>query len=74
MTKETKVKEMINAANDGVKTVCEGASANDVFSAYFTMAGTAIDVAKEMGVPAEALRQLVYMLLIRCDDAKQVKH
>jgi len=69
-----KVRELAHLANTALLTGTDGATASDVFGAYFMMAGAAIDTAKEMGIPPEALRQLVHTLLLRCDDVKMVKH
>ncbi len=66
-----KILELVRAANNAMAEAAEGTSANEVFSAYLTMAGHAIETAKEMGVPAEALRQMVYLILLRCDDSTQ---
>ena len=62
--------KLVRAANAGLASVAEGTTANEVFSAYFTMASHAIETAKEMGVPAEALQNIVYAMLVRCDDPK----
>jgi len=65
-----KILELVEAANAALLTKAEGTSANEVFSAYFTMAAQAITAAKELGVPAEALQNIVYAMLVRCDDSK----
>ena len=65
-----KVRELVSAANSAMLALAEGTSTNEIFSAYFTLASHALDTAKEMGVSTEALQNIVYAMLIRCDNPK----
>jgi methanogenic corrinoid protein MtbC1 len=60
---------LVKAASAGMLTVGEDTTANEVFSAYLTMAAHGIEAAKEMGVPVSVLRNQVFQILVRCDDS-----
>jgi hypothetical protein len=59
----------MEAANTGMLGVSEGASPDEVISAYVSMACHAVEIAKEKGASMEPLRQAVMALLMRCTDA-----
>jgi hypothetical protein len=69
MARESKIRELMKAAHEGMLPLAGEASAAEVFSAYLTMAGHSIEAAKTMGVPAEALREAILGMLVPCDDS-----
>ena len=53
------VERLIKAASDGMLTVAHESTANEVFSAYFTMAKYAVMMAIDAGADPQALRDAV---------------
>jgi hypothetical protein len=65
------VMDLVDVANEALLANVGDATSSEVFSAYFTLAAGAISAAKVMGVPAATLQNIIYELLIRCEDPKQ---
>ena len=64
--REDKVRMLAEAANRGMAEAIEGCTAQEVFSAYLTLAATIIQVMVEMNVPSRAIRHSIEQLLVRC--------
>lgn len=67
--REQTIRDLVRAAGDGMALTAKGATANEVFSAYMTMASHGIAVAKKLGVPADSLRAVLLQILVECDDS-----
>ncbi len=64
------IRRLIHAAADAMCEVCDqdDASASEVFSAYLTMAKTAIRTAMLHGASPETCRHAIEQLLVECVD------
>lgn len=67
--RQSKVVEIISAAYDGVDAVVDkSTSADEVFSAYITMARNAVVVARKAGADMTRVRSMIYLILMEAHD------
>lgn len=65
---------MVLAAANGMKTVAEGTYAEEVYSAYLTMARNAVQLAKESGRENSDIRMALQSMLELLDGPPEKVH
>ena len=75
--REEKVRELMQAATEGMNRVAGDVTVNEVLSAYMTLARSAIIAARSLGAGSESLQASVSQLYLDCissDTPIEIRH
>ena len=70
--REYQVRRLMTAANDGMKSVAEGTTAEEVYAAYLSMARNAVVLAQETRPDNSDIRQALLDILALCEPPGKV--
>lgn len=74
VVREDKVRMLMSAANEGMMAAAKGTNADEVFSAYLSLAQNAVRTAIEMKRPTHDLRRLLLQIVALTDPTSGKVH